>query len=73
MEQKRRATTTKSSADIEVMLDATTTTTQSQFLANPYNKAQLIKLLSTALMSHDADVVQADADADVTIAITALE
>ena len=73
MEQKRKATTTKSSADIEVMLDATTTTTQSQFLANPYNKAQLIKLLSTALMSHDADVVQAEADADVTIAITALE
>ena len=67
MKQKRRATTTKSSADIEVMLDATTTTTQSQFLANPYNKAQLIKLLSTA------QVVQAEADANVTIAITALE
>ena len=73
MEQKRKATTTKSSADIEVMLDATTTTTQSQFLANPYNKAQLIKLLSTALMSHAADVVQAEADANVMIAITALE
>ena len=73
IEQKRRATTTKSSADIEVMLDATTTTTQSEFLANPYNKAQLIKLLSTALMSHDVEVVQAEADADVTIAITALE
>ena len=67
LEQKRRATTTKSSADIEVMLDAITTTTHSQFLANPYNKAQLIKLLSTA------QVVQADADVDVTIAITALE
>ena len=73
MEQKRKAMITKSSADIEVMLDATTTTTQSQFLANPYNKAQLIKIMSTALMSHDADVVQAEADADVTIAITALE
>ena len=73
MKQKRRATATKSSADIEVMLDATTTTTQSQFLANPYNRAQLIKLLSTALMSHDAVVVQAEPDANVTIAITALE
>ena len=71
IEQMRRSVT-KSSADIELMLDAITTTTQSEFLTNPYNKSQLLRELTEILHANNIKVHQAQADADVEIAGTTL-
>ena len=71
LEQRRRAAI-KSSADINVILDAHTTTSQAEFLNNAHNKAALITELTKALLLRGVEVRQASGDADIVIALTAL-
>lgn len=66
LEQRRRALL-KSSANITLILDASTTTNQSEFLHNCHNKASLIKELTSAFASQNIQVVQALGDADFDI------
>ena len=70
-EQRRRAAV-KSSADINLILDAQTTTSQEAFLNNAQNKTALIGELTKALVLRGVEVKQASGDADLVIALSAM-
>ena len=70
-EQRRRAAV-KSSADINLILDAQTTTSQEAFLNNAQNKTALIGELTKALLLRGIEVKQASGDADLVIALSAM-
>ena len=71
LEQRRRAVM-KSSADINLILDAQTTTSQEEFLSNAHNKSALISELTKALLSRGVEVTQPSGDADLNIALSAM-
>lgn len=72
LEQRRRASV-KSSADINMILDAQTTTSQDEFLNNMYNNDALISELTWALLAKGIQVRQSSGDADVDIIVSATE
>ena len=69
-EQRRRAAV-QSSADINLILDAQTTTSQEAFLNNA-QKSALIGELTKALLLRSIKVKQASGDADLVIALSAM-
>jgi len=71
LEQRRRVVM-KSSADINLILDAQTTTSQEEFLSNAHNKTALISELTKALLSRGVEVNQPSGDADLNIALSAM-
>ena len=60
------------SGDINLVLTAQTTTSQEEFLNNSTNKSALTKDLSHTLSSSGVEVVQAQGDADLLIAMSAI-
>ena len=72
VEQERRATG-KTSIDIEVSLQALTTTQQDEFLSNGHNKNQLNQYLAPCLRANGISVTQAKGDADVPIVMKGIQ
>ncbi|KAJ1519218.1 hypothetical protein ONE63_011176 [Megalurothrips usitatus] len=71
-EQRRRASK-KTSRDLVVSLEKSTSTSQAEFLSNSCNKTQIIGLLSQRFKAAGFTVQQADGDADPLIVKTALQ
>ena len=61
-----------SSADINLILDAQTATSQEAFLNNAQYKTALIGELTKALLLRGVEVKQASCDADLVIALSAM-
>ena len=74
-EQRRRlaARGQKVCADIHFGADTPTTMKREDFLSNKKNKSALIRMLSARLQAAGIELKQADADAEVMIAETALD
>ena len=64
-----RSSADESSADINLILDAQTTTSQEALINNAQNKTALIGELTKALLLRGVEVKQASGDADLVIAL----
>ena len=71
-QKQRSRAAVKSSADINLILDAQTITSQEAFLTNAQNKTALIGELTKALLLRGVEVKQASGDADLVIALSAM-